>query len=97
MEKDELLSIANRIAPICSGIENASKFADTNFEKENQSLVFNKKLASWEVEGGTESISPAGLEFISALIKESVQEKCSQMNIPYLTSEPVIQKKSNFF
>lgn len=48
------------------------------------------------MEGGTESIYPGGLEFISALIKESVQEKCSQMNIPYLTPEPVIQKKSNF-
>lgn len=47
--------------------------------------------------GGTESISPYSLEFISALIRESVQEKCSQMNIPYLTSKPVIQKKSNFF
>lgn len=96
-KKDELLISAKGIAPIYSRVEVAPKFADANFEKENQSLVFNKELPSWEVGGGTESISPAGLEFVSAPIRESVQEKCSQMNIPYLIAEPVIQKKSNFF
>lgn len=42
---------AKGIAPIYSRVEVAPKFADANSEKENQSLVFNKGLASWEVVG----------------------------------------------
>jgi len=59
-EKDELLISAKGIACIYSRTEVAPKFADANFEKENQSLVFNKELAPWKVGGGTESISSYG-------------------------------------
>lgn len=84
------------LPPVCSRVEFAPRLADADLEEENQLFVFNKELVPWKVRERTEIVSPDGLEFISALIRENVQKKV-QMNIPSLTFEPVIQKKSNCF